>query len=136
MPREIAEHFELWKADPSAFLRSDSSQVPSSLQAHYNYTLSLGTSIASHRILWRFVTTTYFDILSALSPSDRYSVSKEGIAFVVAVICTSDLHNREVVEENIIKWVQEGKKYRALANCLGGNLCCYFFLPSEISEWT
>jgi hypothetical protein len=133
LPSEIAEPFERWKADPSAFLRSDSSQVPSSLKEHYEYALSVRTSTVSNKILWRFITTVYYDVISALSQSDRYSIAKEAVVFVVAVICESPSYNREAVERDIISWAKDGAKYRALANKLGG-LCCYFFYPN-ISEW-
>lgn len=133
LPSEITELFERWKADPSAFLRSDSSQVPTSLTEHYDYALSVRTSTISNRILWRFITTAYYDVISALSQSDRYSIIKEAVAFVVAVICESPSYDREAVEKNIISWAKDGAKNRALANKMGG-LCCYFFYPN-ISEW-
>jgi hypothetical protein len=44
LPSEIADSFERWKADPSAFLRIDSSQVPMSLTEHYDYALSVRTT--------------------------------------------------------------------------------------------
>lgn len=66
LPLEITELFERWKADPSAFLRSDSSQVPTSLTEHYDYALSVRISTISNKILWRFITTAYYDVISAL----------------------------------------------------------------------
>lgn len=133
LPLEITELFERWKADPSAFLRSDSSQVPTSLTEHYDYALSVRISTISNKILWRFITTAYYDVISALSQSDRYSITKEAVAFVVAVICESPSYDREAVEKDIISWAKDGAKNRALANKMGG-LCCYFFYPN-ISEW-
>lgn len=133
LPSEIAEPFERWKVDPAAFLLSDSSQVPSSLKEHYDYALSVRTSTVSNKILWRFVTTAYYDVISALSQSDRYPITKEAAAFVVAVICDSLSYDREAVERDIISWAKDGAKYRGLANKLGG-LCWYFFYPN-IGEW-
>lgn len=37
LPLEIAGSFEKWKADPSAFLLGDCSQIPSSPREHYDY---------------------------------------------------------------------------------------------------
>jgi hypothetical protein len=102
LPSEIAESFEIWKADPSAFLLSDSSQVPLSLKEHYDYALSVRNSTISNKILWRFITTVYYDVISAQSQSDRYSITKEAVAFAVAVICNSPSYDREAVEKNII----------------------------------
>lgn len=133
LPLEIAELFKRWKADPLSFLRSDSSRVPSSLKEHYDYTLSARTSTISTKILWRFITTAYYDIISALSQSDRYSITKDAVAFVVAAICRFNLYDRGAVESNIISWAKDGAKYRALATKVAGP-CCYFFYP-DISEW-
>ena len=91
------------------------------------------TSTVSNKILWRFITTAYYDVISALSQSDRYSITKEAVEFVVAVICESPLYDQEAVERDIISWAKVGAKYRGLANKVGG-LCCYFFYPN-ISEW-
>jgi hypothetical protein len=133
LPSEIADSFERWKADPSIFLRSDSSQAPRSLTEHYNYALSVRTSAVSNKILWRFITTAYYDVISARSQSDRYSITKEAVAFAVAVICKSS-YKREVVEANLINWAKDGAKNRALANKLGGT-GCYFYYPQHLSEW-
>ena len=74
---EIAESLEKWKADPSSFLRGDCSQIPSSPVEHYDYARRVQTSLASNKILWRFVTTTYYDIISVRSQSERYSITKD-----------------------------------------------------------
>ena len=131
---EIADSFERWKADPSVFLRSNSSQAPTSLTEHYNYALSVRTSAVSNKILWRFITTAYYDVISARSHSDRYSITKEAVEFAVAVICKSSSYEREVVEANLIKWAKDGAKYRGLADKLGGT-GCYFYYPQHLSEW-
>lgn len=133
LPLEIVESFEIWKADPLALLRSDSSQVPTTLVEQYDYALSVRASAASSKILWRFITTAYYDTISARSPSDRYSITKEAVAFVVDVICKSPSYDREAVEKQIISWAKEGGNNRALADRLGG-LGCFFFYPN-LSEW-
>jgi hypothetical protein len=130
---EIAESLEKWKADPSSFLRGDCSQIPSSLVEHYDYARRVQTSLASNKILWRFVTTTYYDIISVRSQSERYSITKEMVAFVVAVVCESSSYEREAVEKDVINWAKYGKRNRGLANKLGGT-ACYFFYP-DISDW-
>jgi hypothetical protein len=134
LPSEIADSFERWKADPSIFLRGDSSQAPRSLTEHYSYALSVRTSAVSNKILWRFITTAYYDVISARSQSDRYSITKEAVAFAVAVIYKSSSYEREVVEANLINWAKDGAKNRALADKLGGT-GCYFYYPQHLSEW-
>ncbi len=133
LPSEIAGSLEKWKADPSAFLRGDCSQIPSSPIEHYDYARRAQISLASNKILWRFVTTTYYDIISMRSQSERYAITKEMVAFVVAVICESSSYERETVEKDVINWAKYGKRNRALANKLGGT-ACYFFYP-DISDW-
>ena len=132
LPPEIAGSFEKWKADPSTFLRGNRSQVPSSPREHYDYTRCAQAALASNKILWRFVTTTYYDIISARSRSERYTITKEAVAFVVAVICESS-SERETVEQNVISWAKVGKRNRTFANEIGGT-ACYFFYP-DISDW-
>lgn len=132
LPSEVVDSFETWKVDPSAFLRSGSSQVPTSLTEHYDFALFVRSAAVSNKILWRFITTAYYDIISERSPSDRY-FTKKAVAFVVDVICKSPLYDRKAVEDEIIGWAKEGARHRALANKLGG-LCCYFFYPN-VSEW-
>ena len=133
LPPEIAESFEKWKADPSAFICGDCSHIPSSPKEHYDYARRAQISLTSNKILWRFVTTTYYDIISLRSQSERYTITNEVVAFVVAVICKSSSYKRETVEEDIINWAKYGKRNRALANKLGGT-ACYFFYP-DISDW-
>ncbi|KAF1366161.1 hypothetical protein EJ07DRAFT_150612 [Lizonia empirigonia] len=136
LPPEISESFETWKADPSAFLPNEGLQIPSSPREHYDYTLSLRNSIVVNRIRWRFITTAYYDVISDLSTSTRCSITKEAVAYVVAVVCSSSSYHREEVENNITIWAKEGAKYRALAEAIGGTWC-YFFLPSiGESNWT
>jgi hypothetical protein len=146
IPAEIAEPFDRWRADPSDFLRSDSVHIPSSLKEHYYYALSVRNSAVSNKILWRFISTAYYDVISGHSFSDRYSITRDAVAFAVTVICES-LHGREAVERNVISWAKEGAKYRTLADELEALakelgtpvdksevLGCYFFLP-DFSEW-
>ena len=94
---------------------------------HYNYARRAQTSLASNKILWRFVTT------SVRSQLERYIMIKEAVAFVIAVICTSSSYKRETVEEDVINWAKYGKRNRTLANKLGST-ACYFFYP-DISDW-
>ena len=133
LPSEIAESFEKWKADPSTFFHGGSSRIPSSPKEHYEYTRRACASLTSNKILWRFVTTTYFDVISSRSQSERYAITKEAVSYVVAVICESSTYEHNIVERDVINWVQQGKKYRVFANKLGGT-ACYFFYP-DISEW-
>lgn len=78
------------------------------------------------------MTTTYYDIISVRSQSERYSITKEMVAFVVAVVCESSSYKRKAVEKDVINWAKYGKKNRGLANKLGGTVC-YFFYP-DISD--
>ncbi|PVI06448.1 hypothetical protein DM02DRAFT_609645 [Periconia macrospinosa] len=137
IPSEIEKDFEGWKLDHLAFLQRESSselRIPSSPGEHYQYTRSVQASLASNRILWRFLTTVYYDIVSEHSQSSRNSRTKAGVEFVAAVICNSVPHDKEIVKETVSSWVKEGGKFRGLADAMGG-LGCYFFLPVKLSEW-
>jgi hypothetical protein len=127
---EIAESFGMWKANPSTFLRKESLQTPSTAQEYYDYTLSLGDSIAADKIRWRFMATTYYDVISKRSLSSSNAITKEAVAFVVAVVCpSSSLGDQKKAEYNVSTWAKAGAKYRALADAIGGTWC-YFLFPS------
>jgi hypothetical protein len=132
LPLEIEELFAVWKSTPSAFLRGNEVQPPTSPNDHYRYARLVQSALAYNRILWRFVAITYFDIVH--STSDRYDITKDAIAYVVNIICGSSRHDREEVETDIVSWAQEGRSYRSLVNKLGGS-GCFFFYPTSISEW-
>lgn len=78
------------------------------------------------------MTTAYYDIVSSRSQSGRYFVTKEVVAFVVAVICGSSSYERETVKKDVINWAKYGKRNRPLVNKIGGT-ACYFFYP-DISD--
>ena len=147
LPVALARSFERWKAEPLTFLQGESVPIPSSLKEHYDYALAVYTSTVSNKILWRFISTAYYDVISAHSRSERYSITKEAVAFVVSVVCESSFYDGKVVEKDIISWAKDGARYRALADELealsnesgvlankSDVLGCYFFFP-ELSEW-
>lgn len=64
------------------------------------------------------MSTAYYDVISEHSFTDRYSITRDAVAFAVTVISKS-LHGCEAVEaveSNVIIWAKEGAKYRALAD--------------------
>ncbi|KAI0526164.1 hypothetical protein F5B22DRAFT_146038 [Xylaria bambusicola] len=137
IPSEIANAFKEWKLDHLAFLRRKFSlglQVPSSPDEHYCYTLNVQASLASDRILRRFLTTVYYDLISKHSQSDRNSITKVGVEFVAAVICRAGSYNNETVQKYVSSWAKEGGKFHGLADAMDG-LGCYFFLPVKVSDW-
>lgn len=133
---EIKDAFEKWKLDHLVFLHRESSSLgaSSSPSEHYDYTRNVQASIASDRILRRFLTTVYYDIVSKHSQSDRTSITKDGVEFVAAVICNTGSYDVKTVQEDVASWAKDGAKYRGLANSMGG-LGCYFLLPGSLSEW-
>jgi hypothetical protein len=128
---EIARSFEIWKADPSVFLCSTGRVPLSSTKAHYEYSKSMRAS--GHKVLWRFVATTYYDIISACSQSDRYSITKTAAKSLVGSICEASSYKQEDVEKDVTDWAKEGGMYRPLADLIGG-LWSYFYYPG-LSEW-
>ena len=67
------------------------------------------------------------------SHSKNRAITKDAVAFVVAVIHESSSQEKKEVERDVMKWAKDGGRYRALADKLGGTWC-YFFFP-DISEW-
>lgn len=129
---DIVDDFETWKEDPTIFLCSDRLKFPSTYQLYYDYTLSVCSAVVSNKILWRFLATTYYDAISAHHQAKKCSTSMPGVQFVVDVVCHSSSHDRGKVQENILRWMRQGKKYRAISDLVGGTWC-YFFLP-DIKE--
>ncbi|CAN9338369.1 unnamed protein product [Alternaria alternata] len=132
---EIAESFGMWKANPSAFLRKESLQTPSTAHEYYDYTLSLRDSTATDKVRWRFVTTAYYDVISKRSLSSSNAITKDALAFVVAIVCpSSSPDDQKKARQNVSTWAKAGAKYRALADATGGTWC-YFLLPSIGESW-
>ena len=130
LPIDIVDLFNQWKAEPHTFLCTSALSIPSSLAEFYGHTCQVQSSLVSNEVVWRFVTTTYYDVMSALSISERYDITAEAVAFVAAFICDSSTKERDSVERNLSKWAKYGKRHRTLANSLGGT-SCYFFYPSR-----
>ena len=129
---EIENCFQEWKADPLAFLRSLKLQS-CPLAADLYDRAQMPTHTAADKILWRFLTTTCFDIVQSVSSSTRYAASKDGLSFVVAAICESSARDSSAVSKGVMELVHYGRRYRTLADQMG-DTGCFFFFPN-ISEW-
>jgi hypothetical protein len=92
---------------------------------HYEYTCSVETRRTLDRILWRFLTTSYHDIIQELNQQD-------GLAFVVAVICQSRKHDPDAVRERVIGWAKVGRRYRGFMQALCSG--CIILFPERISD--
>jgi len=86
------------------------------------------------RILWRFLTTFYHDLISELDAAKlRFSATKNGgVAFVVAVICQSGKHDPDTVRQKVMGWATVGRRYRGFmkALCTG----CLILFPEQTSD--
>jgi hypothetical protein len=101
---------------------------------HYDYTCSVEARRTLDRILWRFLTTFYYDLISELDATKHRSSTTEngGVAFAVTVICQSGKHNQDTVRDKVKNWVKIGRRYRGFM----GALCpgCLVLLPEKISD--
>lgn len=105
--------------------------IPLTPGQHYSYTREVRSSIASNRILWRFLTTDYHNLVSELSTSSR--ATRDPNSFLTTVICEECSDGGEIVKRNVRRWAVEGGKWRGLANDLSG-LGLYFFFPPKVSD--
>lgn len=101
---------------------------------HYEYTCSIETRRGLDRILWRFLTTSYHDIISELDGTKQRCSTIEygGIAFVVAVICQSRKHDPDKVRKKVMGWVKVGRRYRGFMNALSSG--CLVMFPEKTSD--
>lgn len=101
---------------------------------YYDYTCNVETDRILCKILWRFLTTFYHDLISELDATKcRRSVAETGgVAFVVAVICQSGKYDREIVRKRVMGWASIGRRYRGFMNALGSG--CLFLLPEKTSD--
>ncbi len=101
---------------------------------HYEYTCTVETGRTLDRILWRFLTTFYCDLISELDDTKQRSSRTEngGVAFAVAVICQSGKHDPDTVRERVMGWVKVGRRYRGFMNALCSG--CLILLPEKISD--
>jgi hypothetical protein len=86
------------------------------------------------RILWRFLTTFYYDFISELDATKRRfsTVENGGLDFVVAVICQSGKHNPEVVREKVVGWIKVGRRYRGFMDALCAG--CLILFPEQTGD--
>ncbi|KAF5127188.1 hypothetical protein E5D57_008116 [Metarhizium anisopliae] len=101
---------------------------------YYEYTCNVETDRILGKILWRFLTTFYYDLISELDAKKNLLSKTEngGVAFVVSVICQSEKHDRDVVREKVIGWAKIGRRYRGFMNALCSG--CLFLFPEKISD--
>ena len=101
---------------------------------YYEYTCNVETDRILCKILWRFLTTFYYDLISELDATKNLLSKTEngGVAFVAAVICQSGKHDRNTVREKVIGWAKIGRRYRGFMNALCSG--CLFLFPEKISD--
>jgi hypothetical protein len=135
LDKDIVCDFELWKQQPATFLSDRGNFTPVNLAEHYHYALTLRASLVTKKILWRFVTTAYHKVLSALSGSRKGAFDNEGLDYLTAAISRAlscengEVYDNGEIRENLKEWATEGGKYWRVAfglGCVG----CYFFFPN------
>ncbi|EXU94821.1 hypothetical protein X797_012100 [Metarhizium robertsii] len=133
IPQKVAE---VLKQNPRDVLRQWSKngvdlQSPSD---YYEYTCNVETDRILCRILWRFLTTFYYDLISELDATKNllHKTENGGVSFVVAVICQSGKHNCDIVRERVVGWAKIGRRYRGFMNALCSG--CLFLFPEKISD--
>lgn len=80
---------------------------------HYEYIYTVETGHILNRILWRFLTTSYYDFISELDTTRRRFaiVENGGLDFVVTVICQSGKYSPEAVREKVVGWIKVSRRY-------------------------
>jgi hypothetical protein len=101
---------------------------------HYEYTCSIESHRKFNRVLWRFLTTLYYDLISELDATKQRCSTTEngGIAIVVAVICESGTHDPDIVRKKVMGWVRVGRRYRGFMQALCSG--CIILFPEKPSD--
>jgi hypothetical protein len=95
-----------------------------SLVDHYKYTCSIeerrATASSLDRILWRFLTTQYYDYILELDGTKQRCSTAEngGVAFIVTRICGSGTCDPNTVWARVAGWVKVGRRYRGFMQAL------------------
>jgi hypothetical protein len=133
IPMSVAEAL---KQDHCNLLRQSSKngvdlQSPSD---YYEYTCTVETGRTLDKILWRFLTTVYYDLISELDGTEQRLSTTEngGVAFVVAVICQPGKHDPDTVREKVVGWAKAGRRYRGYMNALCSG--CLILFPEKTSD--
>jgi hypothetical protein len=117
-------------------LLHESSQKGFDLRSLYEYTWSVEARRATllDRILWRLLTTHYYDYISELDGTkQRLSPAENrGVAFVVARICESRMHDPDAVRARVTGWVKLGRRYRGFMQALCSG--CIIVFPERIRD--
>lgn len=101
---------------------------------YYEYTCSVETDRLYNRILWRFLTTSYHDLISGIGNTvQRCSDPKnDGVAFVVNAICQTGKHKLHEVQARVREWAKIGRRYRGYVDALCSG--CLILFPDAISD--
>ena len=108
--------------------------VPLLAADFYEYTCKVETRRKVDKILWRFLTSFYYELVSELDDTkQRLSKTDKGsVAFVVAVICRPGKHDPLSVQEKVMDWVRIGRRYQGYMEALSPG--CLIMFPDQISE--
>jgi hypothetical protein len=87
-----------------------------------------------NKILWRFMTTIFYDLISELDATkQRISpIEHGGVAFMVAIICQSGKHDPNTVREKLMGWAKLGRRYRIFMDALCSG--CLILFPDKVSD--
>ncbi|KAK0120234.1 hypothetical protein ONS95_011640 [Cadophora gregata] len=77
---------------------------------HYQYTRNIRTALSVNRVIWRFLTTFYSDVILELGNTRRRLSNPDhaGVALVVGMICGGGEHDRTTVEQDVKAWAETG----------------------------
>ena len=97
----------------------------------YEHTSTLETDRTLDKILWGFLTTFYYDLISELDATKQRPPTTEngGVAFVVAVICQLGKHGPDTIQEKVIGWAKIGGRYRGFMDALCSG--CLVLFPEK-----
>lgn len=101
---------------------------------HYEYTCNVETRRELNKVLWRFLTTLYCDLISELDATRQRCSTTEnnGVATVVAVICKPGTHDSDTVRKKVMGWVRVGRRYRRFMQALCSG--CIILFPEKPSD--
>ncbi|KAF2838461.1 hypothetical protein M501DRAFT_992450 [Patellaria atrata CBS 101060] len=103
---------------------------------YYAYMCKFETGQQVDRLLWRYITCTYHDLLLYLDGNcqRRSHGSKSGITHIINVICASTEHSIASVKTNIDRWNKASRRWHGLISALGGSGCLVLLLD-KLSDY-
>ncbi|KAF4547289.1 Hypothetical protein D9617_48g089500 [Elsinoe fawcettii] len=124
---ELVDHFKAWQRDASNLFAMIEMQAPNDIASSYAFACHLESKTLITQLLWRFVCTTFADILRP--PGSLGKVTLDSLDFMVRACGTAGNVTDATIRGKLRRWARQGCRFRIFIEAIGHG--CLFLLPFE-----